>query len=341
MIAEAIRTVVEGRDLDRRLACGLMDSILDNAMTPAQFGALVVGLRLKGETAAELAGFVDSMRRHARRVEIDLPALLDTCGTGGGRTRWLGVSTSAAIVAAGAGAVVAKHGNRGVTRPVGSSDLMEALGVNLTAGPEQVRQALAEARVGFMFAQAFHPAMRFVAPLRREIGVRTVFNVLGPLTSPAGARRRLLGVGDPALAPRMAEALGQLGVDRALVVHGHGGVDEVSLTGPTQVVDLADGAVSRYELTPDDFGLPPVDAAELAIDDAAEAAAATRALLRGEPVGARRGVVLANASAALVAAGVAADWRDGVRRAAAAVASGAALACLDTLVEVSNRTNGA
>lgn len=341
MIPEAIRSVVNGEDLDRGAAGALMDAILQNEMTPAQFGALVTALRLKGETAAEISGFAASMIRHARRVDVDSAALVDTCGTGGGVTRWVGVSTAAAIVAAGAGAVVAKHGNRGVTRPAGSSDVLEALGVNLMVGPDLVAQALDEARVAFMFAPAFHPAMRFAGPLRQEIGIRTVFNVLGPLTNPAGAQRRLLGVGDPALAPTIAEAVRLLNIGRALVVHGHSGVDEVSLTGPTQVLDVRDGIVSEYDLTPADFGLPTVDPAELETHDAEAVAGATRLLLADRLAGPRRDVVLANASAALVAAGIASDWRNGVTRAAEAIADGSALACLNRLVEVSNRSDGA
>ena len=341
MITEAIRSVVDGDDLDSATATALMDAILEDEMTPAQFGALVTALRFKGETAAEIAGFAASMTRHALRVDVDSAALVDTCGTGGGRTRWVGISTAAAIVAAGAGAVVAKHGNRGVTRPVGSSDVLEALGVNLMAGPDLVAQALAEARVAFMFAQAFHPAMRYVAPLRREIGIRTVFNILGPLTNPAGAQRRLLGVGDPTLVPTIGEALRLLDIGRALVVHGHSGVDEISLTGPTRVLELKDGAVSEYDLTPDDFGLPLVDSTELETHDAESVASLTRALLAGDRTGPRRDVVLANAAGALVAAGIASDWRDGVARASDAIESGAALTCLNRLVEVSNRSGGA
>lgn len=341
MITEAIRSVVDGDDLDTATATALMDAILENEMTPAQFGALVTALRLKGETAAEIAGFAASMTRHALRVDVDSAALVDTCGTGGGPTRWVGVSTTAAFVAAGAGAVVAKHGNRGVTRPVGSGDVLEALGVNLMAGPDLAAKALAEARAAFMFALAFHPAMRFAGPLRREIGIRTVFNILGPLTNPAGAQRRLLGVGDPALAPTIAEALRLLNIGRALVVHGHGGVDEISLSGPTRVYDVNDGAITKNDITPADFGLPTVDASELETHDAVAVAKATRELLAGHRYSPRRDVVLANASGALVAAGIASDWRDGVSRAADAIESGAALACLDRLVEVSNRSDGA
>jgi anthranilate phosphoribosyltransferase len=328
MITEALTKVVDGQNLDQIAAAKLMDAILEEKMTPAQFGAFVTALRLKGETPEELAGLAESMGRHALRVQIQSDNLLDTCGTGGGKTRWLGISTSAALVAAGAGAVVAKHGNRGVTRSAGSSDLLESLGVNLGAGPEHVRQALKEARVGFMFAQTFHPAMKFAAPLRREIGVRTVFNILGPLTNPAGASRRLLGVGDASLLSTLAETF---------VVHGHNGVDEVSLTGPTYVAEVNGAEQSTYNLEPDDFDLPVVDASDLDIEDAMYAADVTRSVLSGTNTGPRLNVILANASTALVAAGVATDWRDGVAKARASVESGAALSCLTKLIEISNR----
>jgi anthranilate phosphoribosyltransferase len=337
MITEALTKVVDGQNLDQIAAAKLMDAILEEKMTPAQFGAFVTALRLKGETPEELAGLAASMGRHALRVQIQSDNLLDTCGTGGGKTRWLGISTSAALVAAGAGAVVAKHGNRGVTRPAGSSDLLESLGVNLRAGPEHVRQALKEARVGFMFAQTFHPAMKFAAPLRREIGIRTVFNILGPLTNPAGASRRLLGVGDASLLSTLAETLVLLKIDRAFVVHGHNGVDEVSLTGPTYVAEVNGAEYSTYTLEPDDFDLPVVDASDLDIEDAKYAADVTRSVLAGTNTSPRLNVILANASTALVAAGVATDLRDGVAKARASIESGAALSCLTKLIEISNR----
>jgi anthranilate phosphoribosyltransferase len=337
MITDAIAKVVDGQNLDQRAAAQVMGAILEDRMTPAQFGAFVTALRLKGETPQEIAGLAESMGHHALRVRVPQKNLLDTCGTGGGRTRWLGISTSAALVAAGAGAVVAKHGNTGVTRSAGSSDLLEALGVNLAAGPGHVRQALMEARVGFMFAQTFHPAMKFAGPLRREIGIRTVFNILGPLTNPAGANRRLLGVGDASLLGTLAETLKILQIDRALLVHGHNGVDEVSLSGPTHVIEVNAGQRSEYDLEPDDFDLPSVDGSELVLENVGHAAKLTRDLLAGTHTGPRLHVVLANASAALVVAGVAADWRDGVSKAKTSIESGAALGCLTKLIEISNR----
>ena len=337
MITDAITTVVDGHNLDQAAAAQVMDAILEDKMTPAQFGAFVTALRLKGETAQEIAGLAESMGHHALRVEVPQANLLDTCGTGGGLVRWLGISTSAALVAAGAGAVVAKHGNRGVTRPAGSSDLLESLGVNIAAGPKHVRKALMEARVGFMFAQTFHPAMKFAGPLRREIGIRTVFNILGPLTNPAGANRRLLGVGDASLLDTLAEALDILEIERALVVHGRNGVDEVSLTGPTRVIEINSGRRSEYDLEPADFGLAVIDGSDLALQDAAHVAKLTRDLLAGKHTGPRLDVVLANASAALVAADIAADWRDGVSKSRASIESGAALDCLTKLIEISNQ----
>ena len=341
MITDILQKSIDGQDLDYDEASAVMDSMLDSSILPSQFGALVTALRLKGETASELAGFAESMGRHAVRVNAHDTNLVDTCGTGGGKTRWLGISTTAAFVAAGAGATVAKHGNRGVTRPAGSSNVLEALGVNVMADANVVSQSLAEARVGFMFAQVFHPAMRFVAPLRRELGFRTLFNILGPLTNPAGAQHRLLGVGDPHLLDTIGQALGILGVTRALVVHGHGDVDEISLSGPTQVVDVHLGQSSTYELSPDDFHLPVSTGSDLLIDDPCEVADLTRSILSGSQSGPRRNVVLANASAALVACGIARDWHDGVERATEAIHNGSAHDCLDKLIEVSNRNSRA
>ena len=242
MIVGAIQTVVEGRSLSRDTAREVMEAILTGGVTPAQFGALVTALRLKGESADEIAGFLESMRAHATRVELhDLPAV-DACGTGGRGVSWFNVTTTAALIAAGAGAKVAKHGNRSFTRKSGSADAFEALGVRLAVTPAVVAQSVREAGIGFMFAQAFHPSMKFAAPLRREIGIRTMFNLLGPLTNPAGVRRQLLGAASPALAATMANALQKMGAVRVLVVAGHGGMDEVTLDGPTQVTELRDGA---------------------------------------------------------------------------------------------------
>ncbi len=338
MIVGAIQTVVDGRPLQRVTAREVMEAVLTGQVTPAQFGALVTALRMKGETADEIAGFLESMRAHATRVELDdLPAV-DACGTGGRGVSWFNVTTTAALIAAGAGAKVAKHGNRSFTRKSGSADVLEALGVQLAVPPAVVAQCVREAGMGFMFAQAFHPSMKFAAPLRREIGTRTVFNLLGPLTNPAGVRRQLLGVADPALTTIMADALRQMNAVRVLVVAGHEGADEITLDGPTQVTELRDGAISSYTISAEDLGLAAGDRASLAGGAPDENAATTRGILDGNDRGPRRNLALANAAGVLLAAGVAASWRDGVERAATAIDSGAATRCLERLVAISNHS---
>ena len=338
MIVGAIQTVVDGRPLPRGTAREVMEAVLTGQVTPAQFGALVTALRMKGETADEIAGFLESMRAHATRVELDdLPAV-DACGTGGRGVSWFNVTTTAALIAAGAGAKVAKHGNRSFTRKSGSADVLEALGVKLAVPPAVVAQCVREAGMGFMFAQAFHPSMKFAAPLRREIGTRTVFNLLGPLTNPAGVRRQLLGVADPGLTTIMADALRQMDAVRVLVVAGHEGADEITLDGPTQVTELRDGAISSYTVSAEDLGLAAGDRASLAGGAPDENAATTRGILDGNDRGPRRNLALANAAGVLLAAGVAASWRDGVERAATAIDSGAATRCLERLVAISNHS---
>ena len=340
MIVGAIQTVVDGRSLSRDTSREVMEAILTGQVSPAQFGALVTALRMKGESADEIAGFLQSMRAHATRVELgDLPAV-DACGTGGRGVSWFNVTTTAALIAAGAGAKVAKHGNRSFTRKSGSADAFEALGVQLAVRPEVVAQCVREAGIGFMFAQAFHPSMKFAAPLRREIGTRTVFNLLGPLTNPAGVRRQLLGVANPSLAATMADALRQMGAIRVLVVAGHGGMDEITLDGPTQVSEVRDGVVSSYTVSAEDFGLPEVDPASLSGGTPDENAATIRGILDGADRGPRRDLAVANAAGVLLAAGVAASWRDGAKHAAAAIDSGAAAASLDRMVAITNSSSG-
>lgn len=340
MIVGAIQTVVEGRSLARETARAVMESILTGQVTPAQFGALVTALRLKGESADEIAGFLESMRTHATRVDLgDLPAV-DACGTGGRGVSWFNVTTTAALVAAGAGAKVAKHGNRSFTRKSGSADAFEALGVQLAVPPAVVAQCVREAGIGFMFAQAFHPSMKFAAPLRREIGIRTMFNVLGPLTNPAGVRRQLLGTASPALAATMADALQKMGAVRVLVVAGHGGMDEITLDGPTQVTELRDGIVTSYTVSTEDLGLAAGEAASVAGGTPDENAVTIRGILDGADRGPRRDLAVANAAGVLLAAGVADSWRDGVERAAAAIDDGAAAASLERMVAITNSSSG-
>ena len=330
-IREAIDLIVShGRSLSEEEAAAVMRDIMSGEATPAQIGAFLIALRLKGETVDEIVGMARVMREHA--LTVDAPeAVVDTCGTGGDASGTFNVSTAAAFVVAGAGGRVAKHGNRAMTSACGSADVLEALGAKIDLGPEQVARCLREVGFGFMFAQAFHPAMKHVAGPRREIGVRTVFNVLGPLTNPAGAAHQLLGVARAELAPLLAEALGRLGARHALVVHGHGGLDELSLSGPSTVHELRDGALREYAVSPEDVGLSPAPNEAVRGGGPEENAAALRGVLDGK-AGPLRDITLLNAAAALVAADLAPDLKDGVARAARAVDSGAAREKLDAFV---------
>jgi len=333
MIREAIAALGAGRSLTEAEAAAVMEEIMSGEATPAQFGAFVTALRLKGETVDEIAGMARIMREKARRINIE-GVLLDTCGTGGDARGTFNVSTAAAFVAAGAGARVAKHGNRAMTSRCGSADVLEALGARIDLSPEQVKACLEETGVGFMFAPSFHPAMKFAAGPRREIGVRTVFNILGPLTNPAGAACQVLGVADPALAETMALVLARLGSRRALVVHGDG-LDEMSISGPTLVCELVEGCVRQYEVTPQEVGLTPCEATSVAGGTPEENAAALRGVLAGRP-GPRRDIVLLNAAAGLVACERARALAEGVALAAEAIDSGAARERLERFVAVTN-----
>ena len=334
MIRDAIAALVEGRDLTEEEAAACMEEIMSGEATPAQFGAFVVALRLKGETVDEIAGMARVMREKALRVSVDGP-LLDTCGTGGDAKGTFNVSTAAAFVAAGAGARVAKHGNRAMTSACGSADVLEALGVRIELSPEGVAACIGRAGFGFMFAPAFHPAMRFAAGPRREIGVRTVFNILGPLTNPAGAQAQVLGVANAALGEKLAQVLARLGTKHALVVYGEDGLDEVSPSATTQVWELNDGRVTNSTLRPSDLGLPTHSLDVLRGGSAEENAEALRRVLSGE-AGPLRDFTLLNAAAALVAADLASDFREGLALATQAIDSGSAREKLGAFVRVSN-----
>jgi len=334
-IREAIDAIVtHSRSLSEAEAAGVMRDIMSGEATPAQVGAFLVALRLKGETVDEITGMARVMREHALTVPAaDLSGLVDTCGTGGDASGTFNVSTAAAFVVAAAGAPVAKHGNRAMTSACGSADVLEALGAKIDLPPEQVARCIREVGFGFMFAQVFHPAMKNVAGPRREIGVRTVFNVLGPLTNPAGAAHQLLGVARPELAPLLAEALGRLGARHALVVHGHGGLDELSLSGPSAVHELREGVLREYAVSPQEVGLAPAPNESLRGGSPEENASALRAVLDGRP-GPLRDITLLNAAAALVAADLAAELKEGVRLAAQAIDSGAARDKLNAFVQL-------
>lgn len=335
MIREAIGKAVAGQDLTRDEAAAVMEEIMTGQATPAQFGALVTALRFKGETVQEITGFASVMRRLATPVSARRP-VVDTCGTGGDGSGTFNISTTAAFVAAGAGAVVAKHGNRSMTSKCGSADVLESLGVNITLTAAQVEICLEEADIAFMFAQLFHPAMKFAAGPRGEIGIRTVFNILGPLTNPAGAHAQVLGVASLGLVQRMAEALALLGSHHALVVHGEDGVDEISICAPTRVSEVRDGEIRSYSVAPEDFGFARETPETIRGGDAATNAAICRSVLAGAD-GPRREVVLMNAAAALVASDLADDLADGVKLAAKAIDSGAAADRLEKLTSVSQR----
>ncbi|MBA3944380.1 MAG: anthranilate phosphoribosyltransferase [Herpetosiphonaceae bacterium] len=334
-IRDAIKTVVAGRDLEQEAAAAVMEAIMSGEATAAQIAALLTALHLKGETDAEIAGMALVMREKALPVGHE-GAVLDTCGTGGDASNTFNISTVAAFIAAGAGAVVAKHGNRAMSSQCGSADVLEGLGVVIDLDAEGVRRCLDKAGIGFMFAQKFHPAMRYAAPIRSEIGIRTVFNVLGPLTNPAHAQYQVLGVASATLAEKLASALSRMGTQHALVVHGTDGVDEISLSAPSLVWDVRGGEQPRrFEISPETFGIRRADRASLQGGTVGENVAIARGILRGEDRGPRRDVVLLNAAAAMVAADYAAELPEGLALAAAALDNGSAMQRLEALVTAS------
>jgi len=335
VIQTALATLLEGRDLTRAEACEAMRTIMRGEATPAQIGGFLVALRLKGETADEIAGCAEAMREHVLRVSPTRQDLVDIVGTGGDGANTYNISTAAALVAAGAGAAIAKHGNRAASSASGAADVLEALGFRLELPPERIERSIDELGFGFLFAQAHHPAMKHAAAVRRELATRTVFNVLGPLTNPAGARALMLGVYSPELTRTLAEALVQLGATRAYVVHGAGGIDELSPCGPNLVCEVENGRVREYQLDPLDLGVERCDPAELRGGDPAHNAQALRAVLAGADGGHRSAVVL-NAAGGIAAAGHAEDLREGILRAREAIDSGAAAARLDELVKFSH-----
>ncbi len=323
-----------GEPLTREEARAAFDIMMSGEATPAQIGGLLMALRVRGETVEEITGAVQTMRE--KMLPVDAPdKAIDIVGTGGDASGSYNISTASAFVAAGAGLPVAKHGNRALSSKSGAADVLMALGVNIEIGPDQVARCIREAGVGFMFAPAHHSAMRHVGPARVELGTRTIFNLLGPLSNPAGVKRQLTGVFSPDWVEPLAHVLGELGCEATWVVHGEGGLDEISPVGVTKVAELKDGNVRAFEITPEDAGLSRHAFEEIRGGDAEVNAAALRAVLDGQ-AGAYRDAVLMNAGAALVVAGKAADIREGAELAAQAIGSGKARAVLDKLVEVSN-----
>lgn len=331
MLRQELQKIVKGHDLYEEEATRIMDIIMNGEATEAQIGAFMAGLAAKGETFAELAGAARAMRRRATRVQVTKQPVVDTCGTGGDSSGTYNISTTAAFVAAGAGAVVAKHGNRSVTSKCGSADVLEALGVNLAVDPEVVEEAIAEIGIGFLFAPLYHGAMKHAAKPRKEVGIRSIFNMLGPLTNPAGASCQVLGVYAAGLTEMFAEALRLLGAKRVFVVHGKEGLDEISVCADTRITELNDNTVRTYELSPEQLTGRRWPIEDLAGGDSEQNAAIIKDVLSGTP-GAKRDVAVVNAAAALAAAGLARDIRDGVALAEQSIDSGAAREKLDKLV---------
>lgn len=328
-----LSTLLGGRDLSEEQTAAAMTEIMEGAATPAQVAGFVIALRAKGETADELTGLVRTMRAYAERVEV-VGDVLDTCGTGGDRTGTFNVSTAAAFVCAGAGVKVAKHGNRAASSRCGSADVLEALGVRIDLPPDGVAACIDTAGIGFCFAPVFHPAMRHAAVPRKELGVATIFNFLGPLTNPAGATRQALGVADPRMVELMVDTLSRLGSEHVVAFHGADGLDELSISGPSQVVELNKGATERWALDPRNLGIEPAPLDALAGGTADENATAVRTVLEGKP-GPKRDVVALNAAAGLLAAGRAQDIGAGLALAIETIDSGAGATALERLVSTS------
>jgi len=338
MIKEALSKIVSRSDLTMAEAREVMREIMKGEATQAQIGAFLTALRMKGETVDEIAGCAQAMRESAIPVKPNRNQLVDTCGTGGDGSGTFNISTTVAFVAAGAGLAVAKHGNRSVSSRCGSADLLQALGVNLELAPEQVAQCIDEVGIGFLFAPKLHPAMKYALAPRQEIGLRTIFNILGPLSNPAQAKRQLLGVYHSDLTELMAEVLRALGAEHAFVVHGADGLDELSVTGLNKISRLHDGDIETYYLNPQDLGLPRAKLSDLAGGSVEDNAAITKALLAGKD-GPKRDVILLNAAAVLIAGGKASSFSDGMKLAAEAIDNGSAQRKLHQVVEFSQSVN--
>jgi anthranilate phosphoribosyltransferase len=334
---DAIAQLLDGNDLSRERSREVMNTIMSGEATPAQIGAFLAALRLKGETADEIAGCAEAMRAHVLAVHPTRTDLVDVVGTGGDGANTFNISTTSAIVAAAAGAAVAKHGNRAASSASGSADVLEALGFRLELPPERIARSIDELGFGFMFAQAHHPAMKHAAPVRRELGTRTVFNVLGPLTNPAGARAGIFGVATAGLMQTYAEALVKLGTRRAYVVHGFGGIDELSPAGPNEVCEVIDGEIHARVIDPADLGLEPCAPGDLAGGSPADNAATARAILGGHETGGKLQAVLLNAGGAIAAAGHADDLHEGIAAARETISSGAAAERLNQLIAFSQQ----
>lgn len=338
-LTETIAAVVARNNLTEEEAYAAMTAIMSGQATDAQIAGLITALRMKGETGEEITGFARAIRAKALKVKPSKDGLVDTCGTGGDMAHTFNISTTAAFVVAACGLPVAKHGNRSVSSKSGSADVLEALGVKLNLSPAAVARCIDETGIGFLFAPAFHAAMKYAVRARKEVGIRTVFNLLGPLANPAGAAIQLMGVYDPGLTEPLAAVLSGLGADAALVVHGAGGLDEISTLGPTRITEVRNSKICTYGIDPEMLGIPRATAAELRGGDPWENAAITLNILKGEP-GPKQDIVVVNAAAALFAASKVKDLAEGTRLAREAISSGEALRKLELLQQYTNRVTG-
>jgi anthranilate phosphoribosyltransferase len=337
MITEYIEPLLQGDDLSFEQATNLLDIVFEGEVPEAQIAAFLTAMRAKGATAAEVAGMANSMRSHAVKVEAGIENMIDVVGTGGAAVKTFNVSTASALVAAGAGVHVAKHGNRAITSKCGSADVLAELGVEINPGPEVVAECIKRARVGFMFAPMFHPAMKYVQPIRKSLGFRTVFNILGPLANPAGVPALVLGVAEEGLMGMMAEALQMLGTRFALVVHCDG-LDEISTASITKILELKNDRITEKQFNPEDLGLKLADIEDLKVSDAQTSAKIIKDVLSDKENGVPRDIILLNASAAIIAGGLADDFSSALELAEEAIHNGEALACLEKLIEVSNKS---
>jgi len=335
-ITEYIEPLLKGESLSFEKASQLLDIIFEGEVSGNQVAAFLTAMRIKGATAAELAGLAKSLRTHAVAVKVDVDNLVDTCGTGGASIKTFNISTASALVAAGAGVYIAKHGNRGITSGCGSADVLEELGVKIDTNAETVANCIEQAHIGFMFAPMFHPAMKYVQPIRKTLGFRTVFNILGPLANPANAAAQVLGVADESLMQVVAEALKLLGVRRAMIVHSNG-LDEISTMSATKILELKNGQIVEEQINPQDFGIKLADIEDLKAADAKRSADIFRNILGGKGNGPCRDIVILNSAAAIIAGNLADDFSSAVKIADSSVNSGRAMVCLEKLIEVSNR----
>jgi len=334
-ITEYIEPLLQKKSLSFNQATSLLDIIFEGGVSEAQIAAFLTAMRIKGATAPELAGLAKSLRNHAVAVKVDIDNLVDTCGTGGAAIKTFNISTGSALVAAGAGVYVAKHGKRGITSSCGSADVLAELGVKIDAGAETVAKCIKQAHIGFMFAPKFHPAMKYVQPIRKDLGFRTVFNILGPLANPANATAQVMGVADENLMQIVIEALKLLGIRYAMVVHSNG-LDEISTAAVTKIAELKDGRITNKELDPEDLGITPANIEQLSVTDAKTSAKVLKDILSGKESGPRKDIVILNAAAAIIVSGLADDFESAIEMAKTSVDNGKALGCLEKLIKVSN-----